>query len=396
MPLAKRTRNISPSSTLAISARAKEMQKRGEKVIIFGAGEPDFDTPMFIKQAAISAIEEGFTKYTPVAGTNELKEAVVAKFHKDNKLDYTVNQVIVSCGAKHTLYNCILAICDPGDEVVIFSPYWVSYPEMIKLAGAYPVVVGTEEWDGFLPSVSSIASAISQKTKAIIINSPCNPTGSVYPEKILREISKLALKNDLWVISDEIYEKIIFDSKKHISIASLGEEIKNHTVVVNGVSKTYAMTGWRIGYAAGPLEVVTAMANIQSHSTSNPNSIAQKASAEALKGAQGEVLDMVAEFERRRNFIVERLRRFRGVSFHKPDGTFYLFLNISSFLNQNLKGREIKSSVDFTDYLLQEAKVAVVPGADFGADSYIRISFATSMEDLAKGLDMMETAVLKA
>ena len=393
--LAEKAIGISPSPTLAISAKAKEMRKKGEDVVIFGAGEPDFDTPTFIKRAAISAIEEGFTKYTPASGINELKEAVVAKFHQDNNLDYNVKQVIISCGAKHSLYNSLQAICNPSDEIIIFSPYWVSYPEMIKLAGAVPKVVSTKEGNGFVPSLSSIGEAISKKTKAIIINSPCNPTGAVYPKELLKEISEVAQKFDLWIISDEVYEKIIFDSKKHISIASLGEDIKNRTVVVNAVSKTYSMTGWRIGYLAGPPEIIKTMANIQSHSTSNPDSIAQRASVAALKGPQEEVSKMAAEFEKRRNFVAERLGGFNKVSFLKPEGAFYFFLNIGYFLNQNPKGRGVRNSMEFASYLLGEAKVAVVPGSAFGADKYIRISFATSMEDLSKGLDRMETAILK-
>jgi aspartate aminotransferase len=393
MSLAEKAKSITASPTLAISAKAKEMRKKGEDVVVFGAGEPDFDTPLFIKQAAISAIEEGFTKYTPASGIMDLKEAIVEKFHRDNNLDYNTSQVIISCGAKHSLYNCLQAICNTADEVIIFSPYWVSYPEMIKLAGARPKVVATKEGDRFLPSSSSINSAISKKTKAIIINSPCNPTGAVYPEKLLKEIAEIAIKNNLWIISDEVYEKIVFDSKKHISIASLGEDIRSHTVVINAVSKTYAMTGWRIGYTAGPPEIIKAMSNIQSHSTSNPNSIAQKASVAALKSSQEEVLKMAREFEKRRNFIQDRLEGFDKVSFLKPEGTFYLFLNIGSFLNQHLKGREIKNSADFANYLLEEAKVAVVPGSAFGADAYVRISFAISIKDLAKGLDRMGTAM---
>ncbi|UCC94359.1 MAG: pyridoxal phosphate-dependent aminotransferase [Candidatus Omnitrophota bacterium] len=394
--LSQRANGVTPSPTLAISAKAKEMKKQGVDVIIFGAGEPDFDTPKFVKQAAISAINEGFTKYTPASGTKELKEAVVAKLQRDNKLDYSANQIIISCGAKHSLYNCFQAICNPGDEVIIFSPYWVSYPEMIKLAGAVPVVVTTKEQDGFRPSLSSVTSAISQKTKAIIINSPCNPTGSVYPEELLRQIGEAAVKNDLWIISDEVYEKIIFDSKEYISIAALGEDIKSHTIVVNAVSKTYAMTGWRIGYLAGPAEAIKAMGNIQSHSTSNPNSIAQRAALTALGGNQEEVSKMVVEFEKRRNFIVEKLKEFEKVSFHKPEGAFYLFLNIGSFLKQDSKGvKKINNSVDFANYLLQEAKVAVVPGSAFGADDYIRMSFATSIQDLSKGLDRIETALFR-
>ena len=395
MTLAERAMNVTASPTLAISSKAKEMKKKGVDVVIFGAGEPDFDTPEPIKKAAISAIKDGFTKYTPASGTAELKEAVAVKLKRDNNLDYTAKQVIVSNGAKHSLYNCLQAICNPGDEVIIFSPYWVSYPEMIKLAGAVPAVVDTKEGDGFLTSASSIEKAISKKSKAIIINSPCNPTGCIYPEQFLKEIADVALKNNLLIISDEVYEKIIFDSKKHVSIASFGEDIKNRTLLVNAISKTYAMTGWRIGYVAGPADIVKAMSNIQSHSTSNPNSIAQKAATEALKGSQEEVGKMASEFEKRRNFVAERLKGFNGVSFHKPEGTFYLFLNIGYYLSRDLKEYKIKNSVDFANYLLDEAKVAVVPGSAFGADKYIRMSFATSMEDLNKGLDRMETAMLK-
>ena len=395
MTLAERAMNVTASPTLAISSKAKEMKKKGVDVVIFGAGEPDFDTPEPIKKAAIAAIKDGFTKYTPASGTLELKEAVAAKLKRDNGLDYAANQVIVSNGAKHSLYNCLQVICNPGDEIIIFSPYWVSYPEMIKLAGAVPVAVDTKEGDGFLPSVSSMKKAISKKTKAIIINSPCNPTACVYPEQLLKEIAGVAQENNLLVISDEVYEKIIFDSKEHVSIASFGEDIKNRTIVVNAISKTYAMTGWRIGYVAGPVDIVKAMSNIQSHSTSNPNSIAQKAAIEALRGSQEEVSKMAAEFEKRRDFIVERLKGFDRVSFHKPEGTFYLFLNIGYFLGQNLKENKISNSMDFANYLLEDAKVAVVPGFAFGADKYIRISFATSIEDLSKGLDRMETAILK-
>lgn len=395
MVLSERAKNVTASLTLAISAKAKQMQKSGEEVIIFGAGEPDFDTPAFIKQAGISAIEDGFTKYTPASGIIELKEAVVAKFRKDNNLDYTATQIIISCGAKHSLYVCLQAICNPQDEVIIFSPYWVSYPEMIKLAGAIPVIVNTKEEDGFLPAISSIKAAVSNKTKLIVINSPCNPTGIVYPKELLEEIGQIAVKNDLGIISDEIYEKIIFDSKKHVSCASGGEDIKSRTIVVNGVSKTYAMTGWRIGYLAGSVEVVKAMSSIQSHSTSNPNSIAQKAALAALKNEDQEATSMAAEFQTRRDFIVERLKRINGVSFCKPEGAFYLFLNIGSFLGCKLGKRVVGNSLDFANYLLEEAKVAVVPGVAFGADNYIRISFAASMEDLARGLDRMETAMRK-
>jgi aspartate aminotransferase len=394
-PLSKKIQNITASVTLAISAKAKQMKKKGIDVVVFGAGEPDFDTPSPIKQAAIKAIEAGATKYTPASGTEELKKAVAEKFKRDNGLDYGLDEVVISCGAKHSLYNLFQTICEAGDEVIICSPYWVSYPEMIKLADARPTIVETKEEDSFLPSASSLASAVSPKTKAILINSPCNPTGAVYPEKLLQEIGSIAVKNDLWIISDEVYEKIIFDSRKHISVASLGQDIKKRTVLVNAVSKTYAMTGWRIGYIAGPSDIVKGISKLQSHSTSNPNSIAQKAALEALKGDQAEVLKMAKEFEARRDFLTERLAGFKGVSCAKPAGEFYLFLNIGSFLGQNIKGREIKDSLDFANYLLDEANVAVVPGAAFGADDYIRISFATSLEELAKGMDRIEEATGK-
>ncbi|MCK4671397.1 MAG: pyridoxal phosphate-dependent aminotransferase [Candidatus Aegiribacteria sp.] len=380
MSLAERVKNITASPTLAISAKAKEMRKRGEEVINFSAGEPDFDTPAFIKQAAISAIEEGFTKYTPASGINELKEAVIAKFHRDNNLDYSINQVIVSCGAKHSLYNCLQAICNPGDEVIIFSPYWVSYPEMIKLAGARPVVVNTKEEDGFLPLASSLASAISQKTKAMIINSPCNPCGCVYPEKLLREISKFALKNNLLVISDEIYEKIIFDSNKHVSIASLGEDIKNHTLVINGVSKTYAMTGWRIGYSLACSEWTRLAGFLQAHSTSNPCSISQWAALAAVEGkATREKEEMHRSFHMRRDLICELLAGVDGLEFKKPDGAFYVFPRL-------LTDPQNVNTNRFCSELLFDAGVAVIPGSAFGAEGYIRISFAASEDDIRRGI----------
>lgn len=393
--LSEKVKNITASPTLAISAKAKQMRKEGIDVVIFGAGEPDFDTPEFIKQAGIMAIKEGFTKYTSASGMEELKEAVIEKLKRDNHLDYTLNEVVISSGAKHSLYNLFQTICGPGDEVIIFSPYWVSYPEMIKLADASPVVVETKEEEGFLPLPSLIGKAITSRTKAIVINSPCNPTGVVYPYQLLKEIARIAVENDLWIISDEVYEKIIFDSLRHISIASLGEKIKMRTVVVNAVSKTYAMTGWRIGYIAAPSEIVKCIGKLQSHSTSNPPSISQKAAVAALKGDQTQVLEMVKEFQRRRDFVAERIKTWEGVSFLKPQGTFYLFLNIGNYLHRDFGEKRFTNSVDFAAYLLDEAKVAVIPGVAFGADNYIRISFATSQKELLKGLERIEKALAK-
>lgn len=395
MMLARRTEDISPSVTLAISSKAKEMKKRGEDVIILGAGEPDFDTPIAIKQSAIDAINSGFTKYTPASGIKELKEAIIEKFRRDNGLEYSLDEIIVSCGAKHSLYNTLLSICDPLDEVVIFSPYWVSYPEMIRLVGAKPVFVETKEEDSFIPSDEKIKKVITSQTKAIIVNSPCNPTGSIYGQDILENIGKIAVENDLWIISDEVYEKIIYDSLSHISIATLGEEIKKRTIVVNAVSKTYAMTGWRIGYVAADRNIVKAMSDIQSHTTSNPASISQKAAVKALNDCKDDVTVMVGEFEKRRNFVVDRLKSVKGLSFSFPKGTFYIFLNVRNFLNKYYDGVKIDSALDLAGYLLEKFKVAVVPGEGFGVKGYIRLSFASSIEELDKGLTRIKHALEK-
>jgi len=389
MMISERASKINPSLTLAISAKAKAMRKQGEDVVIFGVGEPDFNTPQGIKQAAITAIEENFTRYTPASGILELKEAVVEKFRRDNGLEYSKDQVIISCGAKHTLYTALQVLCDVGDEVILFAPYWVSYPEMIQLAGAKAVVASTQQKDDFLPDIKTLESALSKKTKGLIVNSPCNPTGTVYPKELLEKIAQFAVKNNLWVISDEVYEKIIFGKEKHVSIATLGKEIKEHTLVVNAVSKTFCMTGWRIGYTAADTTIVKAMGNIQSHSTSNPNSIAQKAALEALREDGREIRAMVDEFEKRRDYVVERFKAIPQVSFSVPRGTFYIFVDIGNFLGAQ-SAKRIHSSLDFAKYLLDEAKVAVVPGSAFGSDRHIRISFATSQEELVKGLDRIE------
>ncbi len=393
--LSNRAKSLKPSPTLAINAKAKSMQSQGIHVISFGAGEPDFDTPQNIKVAAIKAIEEGFTKYTPVGGTDELKDAIIKKFQRDNGISYKRSEVMASCGGKHSFYNLAQAIFDVGDEVIIPAPYWVSYPPMVALAGATPVIVETREENGFKLTVEDLKKAITPKTKALILNSPSNPTGGAYTKEDLEKIADIALSNNFFVISDEIYEKIVYDGFKFVSIASLGEEIKKKTIIVHGVAKTYAMTGWRIGYTAGPEEIISAMSNLQSQSTSNPTSIAQKASVEALIGPQEEVQRMVDAFEARRNYMVDRLIRLPGVSCFKPLGAFYVFPNFSSYYGRTYQGKRISNSTELADYFLEVARVAVVPGIEFGADPFERLSYATSMEEIQEGLNRIEEALRK-
>jgi aspartate aminotransferase len=395
MGIAKRAMAIKPSPTLATAAKAKAMKSQGIDVVDFGVGEPDFDTPENVKQAGIKAIQSGFTKYTPAGGTDELKEAVVEKFKRDNGLQYEKSQVLISCGAKHSLYNIAEALFDPGDEVIIPSPYWVSYPDQVLLNDAVPVFVETTEEEGFKLSAKKLEKAITKKTKALMLNSPSNPTGLAYDKKKLEEIAAMAVRHKIYVISDEIYEKLIYDGFKHFSIASLGQEIKDLTIVVNGVSKSHAMTGWRIGYAAGPKDVITAMANIQSQSTSNPASISQKAAVEALRGPQDFIRTMNVEFDKRRKYMVDRLNRITGMSCLMPVGAFYAFPKVSQLYGKSVNGRCITNSSDLAAYLLEEAKVALVSGDAFGADAYIRLSYATSMENIIKGLDRIEQATGK-
>jgi len=395
MLLSRRARSISPSPTLAITAQAKKMKEEGIEVISFGAGEPDFDTPQNIKEAALKAMREGFTKYTPTSGIEKLKEAIVYKFKRDNNLDYDKSQIIVSSGAKHSLYNLIQTLCNPDDEVIIPTPFWVSYPEMVKLAEAKPVFVRTSEKGDFKLSKDKLKGAISKRVKLIILNSPSNPAGAVYSRKELAEIAKVVLENNLYLVSDEIYEKIIYGNNEHCSIASLGEEIKERTIVVNGVSKTYSMTGWRIGYLAGSIDLVKVLSRLQDHSTSCPNSIAQMAAVEALIGPQEEVKLMVREFNRRRRYIVDKLNNIPGISCFNPAGTFYVFPNISKFLGLKFKGKTISSSSSLASYLLSEVKVAVVPGIAFGEDNYLRLSYATSLENIKVGIKRMREALRK-
>ena len=392
--IAKRALAIKPSPTLAMAAKAKAMKAQGFDVVDFGVGEPDFDTPDNVKEAAIKAIRSGFTKYTPASGTDELKEAVIEKLRKDNGLEYERSQIIISCGAKHSLYNIAEALFDPGDEVIIPSPYWVSYPDQVLLNDAKPVIVKTTEKEGFKLSAKKLDKAITKKTKALILNSPSNPTGLAYDTKTLEEIAAIAVKRKIHVISDEIYEKLIYDGFRHVSIASLGPEIKNLTIVVNGVSKSHAMTGWRIGYAAGPKDVITAMANIQSQSTSNPTSISQKAAVEALRGPQDFIGTMNVEFDKRRRYMVDRLNKIKGVSCLMPVGAFYAFPRLSAFFGKRtMSGTVIRNSADLSVYLLEDAKVALVSGDAFGAKDHIRLSYATSMENIVKGVDRIEEAL---
>ncbi len=386
---------MKPSPTLAINAKAKAMQAQGIRVVSFGAGEPDFDTPENIKRAAIKSIEEGFTKYTAVGGIDELKDAVIQKFQRDNQLTYKRSQILISCGGKHSFYNLAQALFDRGDEVIIPAPYWVSYPPMVALAEATPVIIETKEENGFKVTPEEVKKAITPRTKALVLNSPCNPTGSAYTKKELEKIAEVAISHRFFVISDEIYEKIVYDGFEFRSIASLGEEIKGRTIIVHGVAKTYAMTGWRIGYTAGPEEIISAMSNIQSQSTSNPTSISQKASVEALIGPQEEVKKMVSAFTERRNYIVDRLNEISGVSCFKPIGAFYVFPNFSEYYGKLYQGKKISNSTELADYFLDVAKVAVVPGVEFGADPFERLSYATSMKDIREGVDRIEEALKK-
>ncbi len=377
MTISSRAKIINPSPTLAITAKANKMKAEGINVISFGAGEPDFDTPVFIKDAAKIALDKGFTKYTPTSGIIELKKAICEKFKKDNTLEYSTEETLVSCGAKHSIFNIILTLCDEDDEVIIPSPYWVSYPEMVKVAGAKPVIIKTHQNFNFKITLHQLKEAISSKTKIFILNSPSNPTGMVYNESELKSLAKVIVDSGIYCISDEIYEKIIYDTK-HISIASLGEEIKKLTLVVNGVSKSYSMTGWRIGYAAGPKEIIQAMSNLQDHSTSNPTSIAQHATVEALKGSQQELQKMVSEFEKRREYMVDTVNSINGISTIRPDGAFYCWINVSRLIGKNFDDKTIKDSLILTDLLLTESKVAVVPGVVFGDDDFIRLSYVKS------------------
>ncbi len=386
MKLSERAQTIEASMTLAISARAKELQADGHDVIGFGAGEPDFDTPEHIGEAGKEAIDKGLTTYTPAAGTRDLKKAVQKKFKNDSGLNYDLDQIIISNGAKHCLFNTFQAILNEGDEVIIPLLYWVSYPEMVKMGGGDPAYVETREENGFKVDIEDLRGAVNEDTKALILNSPNNPTGCVYTEEELEEIAALAVREEFMVVSDEIYEEIIYDGREHVSIATLGEEIKKQTIVINGMSKAYSMTGWRIGFAAGPQEIIEIMANMQSHATSNPNSIAQYASIAGLEGSKEPIYEMVEVFKKRRDYMVEEIDDMPEVSCIKPHGAFYLMVNIEDLFGSAYDGQEIQGSMSFADLFLEEKKVAVVPGKAFGHDGYIRLSYAASLEEIKEGL----------
>lgn len=386
LTISEKCRNIHPSVTLAIDARAKQLRAMGLDVIGFGAGEPDFDTPRYIKSAARDALDAGMTKYTPVAGTVELRTEIQQKLLHDNGLDYELADIIVSSGAKQCLFNALSAILDPGDEVLLPSPCWVSYPEMVRMAGGVPVMVKGDEANGFLVDADALRPHVTERTKALILNSPNNPSGSVYSRALLEGIAALAVEKQFYVISDEIYEKLIYDGEAHVSIASLGNEIRAQTIVVNGVSKSYAMTGWRIGYAAGPKAVIRAMTAFQSHSTSNPNSIAQHAAAVALTNGEKFMHDSLVEFDARRRLMHQLISEIPGLSAALPKGAFYMMLNISALIGKSLNGRAIRGSDDFAEMLLESQKVAVVPARAFGDDRYVRLSYATSRDKITLGL----------
>lgn len=393
MKFAHRISLIKPSPTLAIANMANKLRAQGRDVIGFGAGEPDFDTPESIKQAAVRAIDEGFTKYTAVGGTDELKDAIIAKLRRDHGLEYERGEIVVSCGAKHSIYNLAQVLFEEGDEVIIPSPYYVSYPDMIALSGAQSVFVSTNEAEGFKMSPAALQAAITPRTRALILNSPCNPTGIAYTRAELKALAAVLEGTDVLVISDDIYEKIVYDGFEFTSIASLSADMKKRTIVVNGMSKTYAMTGWRIGYAAGDAEIMANVTKLQSQNTSNPTSISQKAAVEALNGDQSTAAVMAEEFRRRRDVIVEGLNAIPGMTCTKPAGAFYVFPNVSALFGKSWNGQPMGDSTAVTSFLLDGANVAVVPGADFGDDRYIRLSYATSMQNIVEGIKRIGEAV---
>lgn len=395
MRISQRCQRVTGSLTLAIDAKAKEMKQKGIDVVGFGAGEPDFDTPEHIRKAAKDALDLGKTRYTPAAGMPELRQAICDKLKRDNGLDYVPQQIVVSNGAKHSLFNSFQALLEEGDEVIVPGPYWVSYPEIVRMAGGVPVIVEGREENNFKPTIDDFRAAVTGKTRAVVINSPNNPNGFVFTREELQAIGDLAIEKDLSIVSDEIYEFLVYDGAEHISVASLSPEIKERTIVINGMSKAYAMTGWRIGYTASPLNAAKAMTNFQSHSTSCPNSIAQYAALTALSGPDDQLKSMVAEFDRRRRRIVELINEIPGLSCKPPKGAFYVMMNIGGVFGKRYNGAPIVDSMSFTQLLLDNSHVAVVPGAGFGADAYVRLSYATSMENIEKGLARIKEFVGK-
>jgi aspartate aminotransferase len=392
MKLAERS-NIDVSLTLAMNAKAKQMKAEGIDVISFAAGEPDFNTPQHIKESGKRAIDENLTYYTPASGIPELKRAVADKLLRENGLEYDPANISINSGAKHSVFNVLSVIVDPGDEVVVPSPYWVSYSEMVRILGGRPVFIPTTEDTGFKITPEDLDRVISKRTRAILLNSPNNPTGAVYSREELFGLAKRLENEDMVIVSDEIYEKIIYDGNVHVSIASYSRKLKEKTVVVNGVSKAFSMTGWRIGYAAGPKQIIEAVNRLQGHTTGNPASISQYASLEAISGDTGFIADWVKEFRDRRDYIVKELNGIGGITCSTPQGAFYVFPNISGLLSQTIGGRKMSDSIDLADCLLMQGRISVVPGKAFGTDSYIRISFATSMENIVEGMKRLKSAL---
>ena len=395
MELSRKAQRIEASVTLAITAKAKEMKENGIDVISFGAGEPDFNTPENIINAAIKAMQEGNTKYTNVNGILPLREAICKKFKEDNGLIYKPSQIVVSTGAKQSLANVFLAILNPGDEVIVPNPYWVSYPELIRLADGKAVFVESDETSSYKFTKENLEKAVTEKTKAIILNTPNNPTGTIYNKEELIEIAEFAKKYDLIIVSDEMYEKLIYDGESHVSIASVSHDAYERTIVINGLSKSYAMTGWRLGYCGSTEKIAKLMTNIQSHMTSNVCSITQYAAVEALNGPQDKVKEMISEFEKRRNYMAKTLEGMNNLSIIKPQGAFYIMINIDECLGKEINGEKINDSMDFSAKLLESEKVAVIPGKAFGLDNYVRVSYATSMELIEKGLERINKFVNK-
>lgn len=395
MELSRKAQAIEPSLTLAITAKAKEMKEKGIDVISFSAGEPDFNTPKNIINAAIKAMEDGNTKYTSVNGILQLREAICKKFKDDNGLEYNPSQIVVSTGAKQSLANTFLAILNPGDEVIVSTPYWVSYPELIKLADGKPVFVEGDEKSNYKFTKENLEKAVTAKTKAIVLNTPNNPTGTIYNKEELEVIADFAKKYDIIIVSDEMYEKLIYDNENHISIASLSKDAYERTIVINGLSKSYAMTGWRIGYCAASEKIAKLMISIQSHVTSNVCSITQYAALEALNGPQDEITKMINEFEKRRNYMINRIESIDNLSIVKPKGAFYIMINIENCLGKEINGKILNDSMEFCASLLENEKLAVIPGKAFGLNNYIRVSYATSMEAIKEGLNRIESFIKK-
>jgi aspartate aminotransferase len=393
--LADRTKLIKPSVTLAIAAKAGKLRSEGIDVVNFSAGEPDFDTPEHIKAAAVEALRKGMTKYTDVKGIETLRAAIAKKYEADHGLVYRKEDVLVSCGAKHSVYNVFQAIIDPGDEMIIPGPYWVSYADMALLAGGVPKIIQTDEAGGFRIKAEQLAAALTSQTKVFVLNSPCNPTGASYDADELRAIARVLEKHSCLILCDDIYEKIVYDGFRVHNLVALSPALRDRAIIVNGVSKTYAMTGWRIGYALGPADVIAAASKIQSQSTSNPTSIAQAAALEAISGPQNDIAGMVREFHQRRDVIVEQLNAISGMRCLKPQGAFYVFPNISAFLGKTVDGKKLASPCDLADYLLEAAQVAVVPGEDFGSQQHIRFSYATAIENIEKGCRRVAAALAK-